>query len=126
MSKHIANPNFEYENNVEGQSSLHASDVMICDWSGAALDYAFGLGKPVIFIDVERKVNNPSYMDIPITPFEVDIRSSIGSVISPDNLDTILELELKPLPQTLADKYVYNVGNSDEVGAREILRLVQG
>ena len=126
VNKHKTNPNFEYENNVEGQNSLHASDVMICDWSGAALDYAFGLGKPVIFIDVERKVNNPSYKDIPLTPFEVDIRSSIGSVISPDNLDAILELELKPLPQTLADKYVYNVGRSDEVGAREILRLVEG
>lgn len=125
VNQHAANPNFEYENNVEGQSSLHASDVMICDWSGAALDYAFGLGKPVIFIDVERKVNNPSYKDIPITPFEVDIRTSIGSVISPDNLGAILELELNLLPQTLADKYVYNVGRSDEIGAREILRLVQ-
>lgn len=126
VSQHSANPNFEYEGNVEGQSSLHASNVMICDWSGAALDYAFGLGKPVIFIDVARKVNNPAYQDIPITPFEVDIRRSIGAVISPDNLEAILELELKPLPQNLAEKYVYNVGRSDEIGAREILRLVKG
>lgn len=125
VSKYSANPNFDYENNVEGQSSLHASDVMICDWSGAALDYAFGLGKPVIFIDVERKVNNPNYQDIPIAPFEVEIRGSIGTVISPDNLDAILELDLKPLPHDLAEKYVYNVGHSDERGAREILRLVQ-
>ena len=125
VRKHKANPNFAYENNVEGQSSLHASDVMICDWSGAALDYAFGLAKPVIFIDIARKVNNPSYRDIPITPFEVDIRSSIGSVISPDNLGAILKLELKPLPQDLADKYVYNIGRSDEIGAREILRILQ-
>lgn len=125
VNAHADNPNFDYENNVEGQTSLHASDVMICDWSGAALDYAFGLGKPVVFIDVARKVNNPNYQDIPITPFEVDIRQTIGTVISPDNLDALLTLDLATLPPDLAERYVYNVGQSDHVGAQEILRIVQ-
>mgnify|MGYP003326545469 CR=1 FL=1 len=43
------------------QESLHRSDLMISDWSGAALDYALGLNKPVLFIDVPRKVNNLDY-----------------------------------------------------------------
>lgn len=125
VSKHSDNPDFSYENNVEGQTSLHASDIMICDWSGAALDYAFGLEKPVVFVDVERKVNNPDYQEVGIEPFEVDIRKTIGEVISPDNLDALLKLDLKPLPENLADQYVYNVGHSDEIGAREILRILQ-
>lgn len=125
VKKHSENPNFVYENNVEGQASLHSSDAMICDWSGAALDYAFGLGKPVIFINVERKINNPNYEDISITPFEVEIRNTIGVVISPENLDSILDLELEKLPDDLADKHVYNIGNSDYVGAQEIVRILK-
>jgi len=125
VSKHKTNPNFSYENNVEGQSSLHASDAMICDWSGAALDYAFGLGKPVIFIDVERKINNPEYTQIEITPFEVDIRDTIGVVISPNKLEAILNLDLKKIPDNLVEQHVYNVGQSDEVGAQEILRILE-
>lgn len=125
VKKHANNPLFNYENNVEGQSSLHASDVMICDWSGAALDYAFGLGKPVISIDVPRKVNNPDYQDIAIIPFEVDIRNSIGVVISPENLSTILDVKLELLSNDIASDYVYNVGQSDMVGAKEILRRLE-
>lgn len=124
LAKHETNPDFNYENNVQGQESLHASNAMICDWSGAALDYAFGLGKPVIFIDVARKVNNPNYDKIDISPFEVNIRESIGTVISPDKLEEILNVDLKPLPENLAEKYVFNVGCSDEFGAREIINRV--
>lgn len=124
LAKHETNPDFNYENNVQGQASLHLSDAMICDWSGASLDYAFGLGKPVIFIDVARKVNNPNYEEIDILPFEVDIRESIGTVISPNELDKILDVDLRPLPENLAENYVYNVGRSDEFGAHEIIKRV--
>lgn len=124
VSKHDGNSDFNYENNVQGQGSLHASDAMICDWSGAALDYAFGLGKPVIFIDVPRKVNNPEYEAISIPPFEVGIRDKIGTVIQPENIEAILDVEVKSLPKNLAEAHVFNVGRSDEVGAREILKYV--
>jgi len=125
VEKHSGHPHFAFEDNVKGQGSLHASDVMICDWSGAALDYAFGLGKPVIFIDVPRKVNNPEYTDIDIQPFEVDIRESIGVVISPDNIQDIPDIKLNRLPDDIAHKHVYNVGQSDRVGALEILRRLK-
>ena len=118
-------PDFHYENNVQGQDSLHASDVMICDWSGAALDYAFGLGKPVLFIDVDRKINNPDYERVPITPFEVTIREQIGKVISPDALNDLLDFDAKPLPDGLVEDHVFNVGNSDRIGAMEIIRIVE-
>jgi len=125
VNAHKDNPMFDFENNVQGQDSLHASDVMICDWSGAALDYAFGLGKPVLFIDVKRKINNPNYTDIPLEPFEVTIRDKIGQVISPENIEALLKMDTNRLPETLAENYVYNIGNSDEVGATEIIRLVK-
>ena len=32
---------------------------MVSDWSGVAMEFAFGLERPVLFIDVPRKTNNP-------------------------------------------------------------------
>ena len=55
-NNHKENMRFTYENCVAGQDSLHQSDIMVSDWSGAALEYAFALNKPVIFCDVPRKV----------------------------------------------------------------------
>jgi len=124
VKAHESNPKFTYENNVQGQESLHLSDVMICDWSGAALDYAFGLGKRVLFVDVPRKVNNPSYAEIEVEPFEVGIRNVIGTVIDPDNIDALADIPIDRLPAGMAEKHVYNVGKSDEVGAAEILRML--
>jgi len=125
VDAHKDNLDFEYENNVQGQNSLHTSNVMICDWSGAALDYAFGLNKPVLFIDVERKVNNPDFESIPIVPFEVSIRNQIGKVISPDNLEEILNYQVKPLKNDLAETHVFNIGRADKVGGEEIIRIVE-
>jgi len=125
LDKYRTNNHFFYEANVAGQESLLDSDVMICDWSGAALDYAFGLGKPVLFIDVPRKVNNPDYEKIAIEPFESIIRDKIGVIINPEELGqltTLLDSEIIP---TAASEYVFSVGESSRVGAEAIREILQ-
>ncbi|MFT7559810.1 MAG: CDP-glycerol glycerophosphotransferase (TagB/SpsB family) [Flavobacteriales bacterium] len=131
VNKYKDNPLFTYEANVAGQESLHDSDLMISDWSGAALDYAFGLNKPVIFIDVPRKVNNPDYTELNIEPFEADIRPKIGRIISPDDLDDLDDLnDLNDLnvdieiDKTLARQLVFNISSSDAVGANYLIEMV--
>lgn len=127
--KHSSNPLFNAENNVADQSSLHQSDIMICDWSGSAFDYAFGLFKPVLFIDVPKKINNKNYLDILITPFEVSIRDALGGVISCDQLNELGALirsinisknQLKKISQ----EHVFNLGCSKKVGASALLNLL--
>jgi len=86
LRKNSQHPLFSYEANVAGQDSLHESDLMISDWSGAALDYAFGLNKPVLFIDVPKKINNHDYKELDIEPFEDMVRNNIGKVIKSDDL----------------------------------------
>lgn len=81
LKKHGKHSLFSYESNVAGQNSLHESDLMVSDWSGAALDYAFGLNKPVLFVDVPRKVNNLDYEELDIEPIEVYLRDKIGLVL---------------------------------------------
>jgi hypothetical protein len=122
LRKHSENNLFDYEDNVASQESLHASDVMVSDWSGAALDYAFGLGKPVIFVDTPRKVNNSDYQEIGIEPFEVSIRETIGQVLDVDNIDNIAEI-LKSSSMGNTENTIFNVGNSQEIGAKYIQTL---
>ena len=64
---------------------------MISDWSGAAFDFALGLARPVLFIDVPRKVNNPNYQSVAIEPIEVFARAQMGSVLAVDQLHTLPE-----------------------------------
>jgi hypothetical protein len=121
-----------FERNVAGHASLLASDVMISDWSGAALEYAFGLEKPVLFIDVPKKINNPEFDRIDCVPLEVSIREKIGMVVSPAALDDVPEA-ISRLVRNPADfseqirvaraESIFNPGQAAEVGADSILRL---
>ena len=128
QKKHINNNRFFYEADVAGQESLHDSDVMISDWSGAALDYAFGLNKPVLFIDTPRKVNNKNYKDLNIEPLEVEIRKSIGCIVQLDDIDNCGEY-LKRLASfnekidKIKYKYVFNIGKSAQVGSVSLRKI---
>ena len=68
---------------------------MVSDWSGAALEFSFGLERPIIFIDLARKIQNPSYLQLEIEPLEVKIRSEIGEIVSLDQLHRIGEIAHK-------------------------------
>ncbi|TDR23231.1 CDP-glycerol glycerophosphotransferase family protein [Marinicella litoralis] len=120
--------NFSFEGSVDGEQSLHQSDVMISDWSGAALDYAFGLGKPVLFIDVPRKVNNAEYEKIDIIPFEDSIRTQIGEVMPLHEVANVSKWIRQCLAKKSAtgfDHGIYNVGCSDQVGADLIVEILE-
>ena len=117
---------FELDDNIAAQESLHRSDVMVSDWSGAALEYAFGLERPVLFVDVPRKVNNPRYEDLAIEPFEVAIRERIGRVVAPDGLSAapaaVAALLAEPDAfaadiRRVRDENIFNVGRSARVAA---------
>jgi len=122
-------PLVNLETDVSSEESLHSSAIMISDWSGAALEYAFGRGRPVLFIDVPRKVLNPNYGELSSIPIEVSLRGEIGTVLPVDALDQVpaeIERLCADLPGNrerllnIRDKWVYNVGSSGIAGARYI------
>jgi hypothetical protein len=115
---------FNYEDNVAGQDSLHESDIMISDWSGAAFDYAYGLGKSVIFIDVPKKINNIDYKEVEIEPLEVAARDSIGRVLSINNIKNISEL-VNTTILLESKNTAFNPGNSSTAGAESIIRIME-
>lgn len=124
INKHNSSPLFECETNVVGQDSLHDSDIMISDWSGAALDYAFGLNKPVLFVDVPRKVNNPRYAELCIEPFESYIREKIGRLMKLENTDFSLHDCFEDMNKIDVNENVFNLSKSNIIGARYLCEAV--
>lgn len=121
---------FFYDDNIASEESLHAADVMIGDWSGAALEYTFGREKPVVFIDIPRKVNNSNYDKLGIEPLEVFIREKVGRVVAPAQLAELpliiydlvdSQTQVQATIQAYRNQYIFNVGSSGQAGARYIL-----
>ncbi len=125
--KFSGHPGFVLETDVSTTRSLFESDVMISDWSGAAFDYALGQERPVVFMDVEPKINNPGYREIDLEPFERASRNEVGVVCSPTDLEAIpgkiahLLAELDHWAERIRsyrEQSVFNVGSSAVAGAR--------
>jgi YidC/Oxa1 family membrane protein insertase len=98
------------------------------------LEYAFGTERPVLFLDVPAKIHNPRYMEIGIEPLEMSIRSEIGVVVNPDNLD-LVPLKIHELLENcslykkhlagLRNQHLYSFGKSSDIGAKYIMNIVE-
>ncbi|MCA9401565.1 MAG: CDP-glycerol glycerophosphotransferase family protein [Candidatus Omnitrophica bacterium] len=129
-----SHPDFVMETEIRSYESLHNAHCMICDWSGVSWEYAFGLERPVLFIDVPKKVNNPDFGDIDIVPLEIPIRNDIGKVIAPDNLEVMPKVieelyrdydDFAHKIQKIREATIYNIGFSGKVGAEYIAGLAE-
>ena len=125
-------PSFSMDMDMGSEKSLLESDIIVSDWSGAALEYAFGIERPVLYIDVPKKVNSPDFERLDCPPIEDQIRSQIGAVLSPDRLEEapgiVDKLSSEPEAfrariQELRAQWVYNIGASGTVGADYIASL---
>ena len=85
----VKNKHFILELDIRNLNSFFLSDCMISDWSGVAIEYAFALEKPVLYVDIPKKINNHDYNDLEIIPLEEKIRSQIGAIISPLELSNL-------------------------------------
>ncbi|MCM8594231.1 hypothetical protein [Accumulibacter sp.] len=74
---------FVLENSVEESHALWTADMMIADYSGFAMEFAFVRERPVLYVDVPPKVLNPGWRDLGPTPLELAVRERIGVVVPP-------------------------------------------
>ena len=125
-------PRFEYVDRMGETDSILRSDLLVSDWSAMALEYAWGLEKPVLFVDVPRRIRNPNWQDLGIEPLESAIREQVGEIVAPDALaeapaavERLLadperfRARMREMRETL----VFRLGHSVPDGAREIARL---
>lgn len=128
----LGQAHFEYIDHMGETDSILRSDILISDWSAMAMEYAMGLEKPVLFIDVPRRIRNPDWRELGIEPFESLIREQVGEVLDPSALDqapAVIERLLaspdrfRNQVRELRDKSVFRLGHSIPDGAAEIARL---
>jgi YidC/Oxa1 family membrane protein insertase len=125
---------FELQTNVADRETLYSADLMISDWSGVGMEFAFTCERPVIYINLPKKSFNSEENLISIEPIEVSIREQIGSVLEPEELDKLPELIENILSdpssllsdiRELRDEYVFNLGNSSEVAVDHLTELAK-
>ena len=123
----------EIQTDFSSNSTVFEADMMITDWSGICYEYAYTTCKPVLFIDTPMKVMNPEYEKIGVEPINIWMRDSIGASLKPDEMDRIPEVVDQILKHTedykqkideFVHEYVYNLGNSAQVGADYIINAV--
>jgi YidC/Oxa1 family membrane protein insertase len=106
---------------------------MISDYSGVAFEFAFLREKPVLFIDVAKKVLNPNYEKVKHIPVEIKLRDKIGLLSEPkienvnDALETIIknmESYKKSIIKTRKD-LLFNYLNSSKTVVDQIKKIVK-
>tara|TARA_B110000196_G_scaffold183939_1_gene157589 strand:- start:2612 stop:3781 length:1170 start_codon:yes stop_codon:yes gene_type:complete len=131
--KFLSNSNFKLEVNLSDFDSFLFSDIMISDWSGVALEFAFAFEKPILYIDTPKKIHNPDFGKIPEIPIEISIRDKIGKIILPTEIKLIpneIEKLKQELPEikkeikNIRENKIFNVGSSKKIAAKQIIKLL--
>jgi YidC/Oxa1 family membrane protein insertase len=132
IARYRDKPRFGVVEEMGESDSLFDSHLMITDWSGAGMDYSFGLEKPVLYFDVPPKSRNDEWQQLEIEPFESLVRGRIGAVLAPKRVaeapSVIRELLADPEQfrrdvQQLRDEWVFNVGSSSAAAADAVARI---
>lgn len=121
---------YRFDPDVGATRTLLDADVMISEWSGAALEYAFARLRPVIFVDTPPKIHNPEHARIPLPALEETIRTGIGSVVAPGDHGAVVESVHALVRDAAAwrdriaaqrERVVFNPGRSGDAAAVRIL-----
>lgn len=124
----------EIQTDFSSNNPIMEADLLITDWSGISWEYAFTTLRPVLYINTPMRVMNPEYQKIETVPLNILLRDQLGKSLNLDQLDKTAETAAYLLENTqqyheqidaLAHKYIYNLGNSAEVGAKYIIKAVQ-
>tara|TARA_Y100000591_G_scaffold259157_1_gene231418 strand:+ start:2070 stop:2834 length:765 start_codon:yes stop_codon:yes gene_type:complete len=125
--------NFKLLDNDVNNVELKKSAILITDWSGAAMSFAFGLCRPVISIDLPKKINNVDFDKHDLDPFEIEIRSEIGTIVNPKKIHGISEVidnlmnnsdKISKKLESLRKEKIFNLKKSAEIGAKYLSELV--
>ncbi len=124
-----------FELDFSSNKSIYSSDLMITDWSGISFEFSFATKRPTLFVNTKMKVLNENWQKIDCTPIEITLRDEIGKSIEKSDVKNIGEIvkdtfkcskEYETRIEDALNKAVYNVGDSNRVGADYILkRLIE-
>ena len=132
--KYEGSGNFFFDSDIASVDSLLESDIIISEWSGAAIEYAFATERPVIFIDNKIKINNLNWKKIDLPCLEETIRNEIGIIVSKKELESIPSIINELLSnniniwsnkiRNIRNNTVFNIGTSGKIGAEIIFKTL--
>ena len=92
--KFSSNDNFSLSKKDDNSQDYLKSEIIISDWSGAALEFCLGLNRSAIFIDTPQRVRNKEYLNnksIQEKTFEYSVRGKLGQIIKTNEIHKISE-----------------------------------
>jgi YidC/Oxa1 family membrane protein insertase len=135
VKKMIANhPNMSIDTQPDVIARLASTDILITDRSGIAFEFAFAIGKPVLFVETALKQTNPDWQQLGIEPIENTFRQALGISILPTQLNQLeekikaIELEAKEFKMkmdTLKPSLFYNSEESYNEGLQFVIKCIR-
>ena len=91
-AKYPDSETLEWDRKDDNYDSLRRADLLITDFSGIVLDFAFLFGRPVIWADTEfdPKPYDASWLDEPM--WIMRVLQNLGAPLTEDNIDRIGEI----------------------------------
>lgn len=123
--------NLVFELDFSSNSSVYSSDILVTDWSGIGIEFAFATAKPVIYINTKMKMENPNYTKIDIVPQEIRLRDVLGVSLEKDTLQAEFPKAVKNLIDNKdftdnllreREKYFYSLGTKGAEGGKYIVK----
>lgn len=124
----------EFELDFSSHTSVYSSEILVTDWSGIGIEYAFATLKPVIYINTKMKMENENYEKIGIVPQEIRLRNVLGVALEKTEIkekfantvnELLLNKDFSAKIKAERERYFYNLGSEGEEGAKYIIsRLV--
>ena len=123
----------EFELDFSSNKSVYSSDILVTDWSGIGIEFAFATLKPAVFINTKIKMENENYKNIGIEPQEIVLRNVLGVALEKDEIllkfaNTVKTLigdeSFKDKLKNKREEYFYNLGSAGTNGAKYIIRYL--
>ena len=124
----------EVQTDFSSNNPILEADLLITDWSGISWEFAFTKQSPILFINTPMKIMNPEYKNISTVPLNILLRDKLGKSLDLDKLGEVAETVDYLIANSdayheqigeLVKTYLYNNGNSAEVGAKYLISAIQ-
>lgn len=120
----------QFELDFSSSASVYSSDILVTDWSGIGIEFAFATLKPVVFVNTKIKMENENYENIKIVPQEIRLRNVLGVALEKEELaqnfattvnSLLAEDSFKDKIKKERESYFYNLGTGGVTGAKYII-----
>ena len=92
MAEYPNSDDLEWNRDNDNFDVLNRSDIMISDFSGVMLDFAFIFNKPVIYADINFDKGQYDYYFLKEEPWSLTMLPKIGMALTMENVENVKDL----------------------------------